>query len=222
MYTMLFKRETETSEPRRTQILEAALRIVAAGGPDAITFRRVAERAGVPLGSLTYYFESREDLLREAFRLYLAEAAAFVRDVEEGSRSHTPSQVIEMVMAIMRREFSDDPAMVRVEYELILYAVREPELAREFNAYERWMETKLAGSLEKVGAPRPIDAARTIIDVARGFEIERLTHAGAQLEDLQRRLSLVIDALVNDRPAEPRNLRRRRAQQANRRRRSAS
>jgi len=218
---MLFKRETEATEPRRTEILEAALRIVAAGGPDAITFRRVAERAGVPLGSLTYYFESREDLLREAFRLYLAQAIAFVRDVEEGSRPHTPSQIIEMVMAIMRREFSDDPAMVRVEYELILYAVREPELAREFNAYERWMETKLAASLEETGAPRPIDAARTIIDVARGFEIERLTHAGARLEDLQRRLSLIVEALINESPPASRNLSRLPARKAARRRRSA-
>jgi hypothetical protein len=123
-----------------------------------------------------------------------------------------------MVMAIMPREFSDDPAMVRVEYELILYADREPELAREFHAYERWMETKLAASLEAIGAPRPIDAARTIIDVARGFEIERLTHPGAQLEDLQRRLSLVIDALINDRSATPRAVPRRRARETNRRR----
>jgi AcrR family transcriptional regulator len=215
---MLFKRETATAEPRRTEILEAALRIVADGGPDAITFRRVAERAGVPLGSLTYYFESREGLLREAFRLYLAEATAFVRDVEQGSRPHTSSRVIEMVMTIMRREFSDDPAMVRVEYELILYAGRDPELAREFHAYERWMETTLAGLLEALGAPRPIDAARTIIDVARGFEIERLTHPGAQLEDLQRRLSLVIEALINERLAPSRNLPQRRARGANRRR----
>ena len=77
---------------------------------------------------------------------------------------------------------------------------------------------KLAASLEAIGTPRPIDAARTIIDVARGFEIERLTHPGAQLEDLQRRLSLMIDALINDRPAPPRNLPRRRAREANRRR----
>ena len=223
---MLFRRESGSStEPRRNEILEAVLRIVADGGPDAVTFRRVADRAKVPLGSLTYYFESREDLLREAFRLYLSEAAAFVRDVEEGSRPHTPTQVIEMVMAIMRREFSDDPAMVRVEYELILYAVREPELAREFNAYERWMEAKLACSLEAIGAPRPIDAARTIIDVARGFEIERLTHPAAQLEDLQRRLRIVIDALVNERPAialKGGDQRPRRESAMGRRRRSAS
>src|SRR5262245_35845575 len=51
-YTMLFKRETGSStEPRRNEILEAALRIVADGGPDAITFRGVADRAKVTLGS---------------------------------------------------------------------------------------------------------------------------------------------------------------------------
>src|SRR5215831_8248612 len=204
MYNMLFKREIKarsSPEVRRNEILEAALRVVAQGGPDAITFRRVADRAQVPLGSLTYYFESREDLLREAFRLYLSEAVAFMGDFEERRRPHTRSRVIEMVLEIARREFSDDPAMVRVEYELILYAARDPALAREFNGYERWMEVRLAGSLEAIGAPRPIDAARTIIDVVRGFEIERLTHTGAQLGDLERRLRLVIDALINERPA---------------------
>jgi TetR/AcrR family transcriptional regulator, regulator of biofilm formation and stress response len=224
---MLFKRAFKarsSAEVRRNEILEAALRVVADGGPDAITFRRVAERAKVPLGSLTYYFESREDLLREAFRLYLSKAVAFMTDLESEKRPQTTSGVIEAVLEIARREFSDDPAMVRVEYELILYAARDPALAREFNAYERWMEARLAGSLEELGAPRPIDAARTIIDVVRGFEIERLTHPGAQLEDLQRRLRLVIEALINQTPrsaASGRNREGRRVRESIPRRKSA-
>lgn len=200
---VLFKQEIRahaSAEARRNQILEAALRVVADGGPDAITFRRVADRAKVPLGSLTYYFESREDLLREAFRLYLSEATRFLSDLESEKRPHTAAGVTELVLEVARREFADDPAMVRVEYELILYAARDPELAREFNSYERWIEARLAADLESLGAQRPIDASRTIIDLARGFEIERLTHPGAQLEDLERRLGLVIDALINERP----------------------
>jgi TetR/AcrR family transcriptional regulator, regulator of biofilm formation and stress response len=209
---MLFKREFKarsSAEGRRGQILEGALRVVAVGGPDAITFRRVAADAKVPLGLLTYYFDSREDLLREAFRLYLAEAMAFMSGVEDEKPPHTPESVIDMVLEITRREFSDDPAMVRVEYELILYAARDSGLAREFNAYERWMETKLAAALENLGAPRPIDAARTIIDVVRGFEIERLTHAGAELNDLERRLRLVIGALINEQPTHDDSARKR-------------
>ncbi|HEY2486162.1 MAG TPA: TetR family transcriptional regulator [Candidatus Binataceae bacterium] len=221
---MLFRHQSKphsSAEARRKEILEAALHIVADGGPDAITFRRVADRAQVPLGSLTYYFDSREDLLREAFRLYLSEAIAFISDVEDEKRPHTPSGIIELVLEIVRREFSDNPTIVRVEYELILYAARDPALAREFNAYERWMEARLTAALEELGAARPVDAARTIIDVVRGFEIERLTHTGAQLEDLKRRLSLVIEALISERSASDTavgNRRSRRVRESNRRR----
>ncbi len=199
---MLFNRAVKarsSAESRRIQILEAALRVVAEGGPDAITFRRVATGAQVPLGLLSYHFDSREDLLREAFRLYLSEAIAFISHVEQERPARSTGDVSEMVMEITRREFSDDPALVRVEYELILYAARDRALAREFNSYERWMETKLAASLETLGAPRPIDAARTIIDVVRGFEIERFTHPEADLKNLEKRLRLVIEALISER-----------------------
>ncbi|HEV2651233.1 MAG TPA: TetR family transcriptional regulator, partial [Rhizomicrobium sp.] len=67
---------TNYAEGRKREILEAALRVVAKGGADSVTHRSVADVAQVPLGSLTYYFESREDLIREAFRLYIAEAMA--------------------------------------------------------------------------------------------------------------------------------------------------
>ena len=93
----------------------------------------MAACAKAPLSSLTYYFASREDLIREAFRLYLSEASAFVLGVEHERRPHTASGVIDLLMEIVRREFSDAPAMVRVEYELILYAARDSSLACEFN-----------------------------------------------------------------------------------------
>ena len=50
----------------------AALSLIAQQGFAAVTHRRVAAAAGVPLGSTTYYFDSREHLLREAFRRFLA------------------------------------------------------------------------------------------------------------------------------------------------------
>ena len=214
MSKMLFKRQSNqhaSGSDRRYEILEAALRIIGDGGPDAVTFRRVAARAKAPLSSLTYHFASREDLIREAFRLHLSESSAFVFGVEHERRPHTRSGIIDLLMEIVRREFSDAPAMVRVEYELILYAARDPSLAREFNDYERKLEAGLARSLEILGAPRPIDAARTLIDLVRGFEIERLTYEDAEIGQLERRLRLVVEALINDRetyPSPNRHLRR--------------
>ena len=68
---------------RRQLILDTALRMIATGGVDSITHRRVADAAGVPLGSTTYYFESREHLLREAFDHYLTFARALQKKVAE-------------------------------------------------------------------------------------------------------------------------------------------
>jgi hypothetical protein len=57
---------------------------------------------------------------------------------------------------------------------LILYAANDPVLAREFRAYQQGLEAGLAKILERLGIHRPLDAARTIVDLGRGFELERL------------------------------------------------
>jgi TetR/AcrR family transcriptional regulator, regulator of biofilm formation and stress response len=195
---MLFgahERAATSAEARRRTILEAAVRVMGAGGPDAITHRRVAARASVPLGSLTYYFASREELVREAFRFYIAEATAFLNDLQREYRPRSAADLVELLVEVTRREFMD-PAIVRAEYEMILYAARDEAVARDFAAWERGLEARLASQLEALGAPRPFEGGRTLVDLARGFELERLSrHEGAE-DELRRRLTIVVSALV--------------------------
>jgi len=59
---------TRQNDPqRRERILEATLACIAAHGFHHITHRKIALEAGVPLGSVTYYFTTLEALLAEAF-----------------------------------------------------------------------------------------------------------------------------------------------------------
>lgn len=55
---------TRKGEQRRQQVLHAASGVLLAEGLRALTHRRVAQAAGVPLGTTTYYFTSRDDLVR--------------------------------------------------------------------------------------------------------------------------------------------------------------
>jgi DNA-binding transcriptional regulator YbjK len=184
------------SERRRQAILEATLRIIAAGGVDLVTHRRVAAEAEVPLGSTTYYFASREDLLREAFRHYVAGVFASLTELEGEMPVGTGVDgVVDFLVELARREFSS-PDILIVEYEFILRAARDAGLAREFNAYERALVARLAEALERLGAPQAVDAARTLIALFRGFEIERFTRPSAGVEDLRRRLLPIVTALV--------------------------
>ncbi|MBN2135565.1 MAG: TetR family transcriptional regulator [Acidobacteria bacterium] len=56
---------------RRSQVINAALRIIAEGGFEAVTLQKVAEGAGVSKGVVNYYFDSKDNLILESFRFFL-------------------------------------------------------------------------------------------------------------------------------------------------------
>ena len=174
--------------------------MITAGGPDAITFRRVAAEAGVPLGSLTYYFESRDDLVREAFRHHIVSTGAFLAELENEIPAASPTDLVELLIEMARREFIDS-GMVRAEYEMILYAARDPELWREVSEWERSLEARLSANFERLGAARPVEAARTTINLIRGFELEKLARPVDIVDDLRPRLTILINALIREEPA---------------------
>jgi len=70
------RRRRGANDPaRRERILEATLRVIEAHGVQGASHRIIAAEAGVPLGSLTYYFAGLEDILEQSFTL-LAERSA--------------------------------------------------------------------------------------------------------------------------------------------------
>ncbi|MGO4425788.1 TetR/AcrR family transcriptional regulator, partial [Streptomyces sp. MCAF7] len=56
-----------TDPQRRERILTATLSHIADEGVAGVSHRKIAARAGVPLGSMTYHFKGIDELLREAF-----------------------------------------------------------------------------------------------------------------------------------------------------------
>ncbi|MCR3720283.1 MULTISPECIES: TetR/AcrR family transcriptional regulator [Prauserella salsuginis group] len=53
-------------EHRRRQVIEAAFRIVVAAGLEGLSLRKVAEEAGLNIGSVRHYFDGHLDLLAAA------------------------------------------------------------------------------------------------------------------------------------------------------------
>jgi DNA-binding transcriptional regulator YbjK len=112
-------------EGRRRAIVQAAVAAIAEVGVGQVTHRLIAARAGVPLGSTTYYFPTLDHLV-----------SAALRDATESARAHLETWADELTA-------SDDPAATLValatryladreqallEYEVCLAAARTPEL----------------------------------------------------------------------------------------------
>jgi DNA-binding transcriptional regulator YbjK len=188
------------SETRRRAILEATLRVIGEGGADAVTLRRVAAEAAVPLGSTTYYFESREELMREAFRHYLQRFDASMTALR-GEYPATPDvdQLAAFFIELNRRQLQDR-SLLRAEYELILFAIGDAVLAADLHAWEDRLLGQIAQPLEALGAQRPFDAARVILHLARGAEVYGLTRARTDPESLRRQLIFMMRALVSAPP----------------------
>ena len=183
----------------RARILAATLAVVADEGVDAVTHRAVAVRAHVSPGSTTHHFASREDLLREAFRFYLREAEKLIRDLDTvaADRGVSPLERVRRVLCdLVEREF-DHESLVRAEYELLLYASRDPDLAADVRVWEARLVTGVAAALEASGVGKPVAGARMLVNLVRGFELERLLDRQLGARDFEERLSPVLQALCS-------------------------
>ncbi|MBS4103300.1 TetR/AcrR family transcriptional regulator [Tsukamurella paurometabola] len=70
-------------EARRAQILAAAVDVLAEAGFGAASLARIAERAGISKGVISYHFDGKDDLLRQVvISLYQNGAAAMVPRIE--------------------------------------------------------------------------------------------------------------------------------------------
>lgn len=184
------------ADGRRGEILDAALTLIADQGFDSVTHRRVATAAGVPLGSTTYYFESRGHLLSEAFRRYLAQVSGTIDRMAEAAKQNASVRgLIDFLVEFTEREFQDE-ALLITEYELLLFAARDGSLAAELHAWQDGLVASLAEVFVTLGAEAPVDAARSVIHLVRGYEQEQLTRGAASSDDLRRRLEVVIEAYL--------------------------
>ena len=66
----------------RMRIVDATLTMITTDGLDAVRHRRIADLAGVSLGSTTYHFAHRDDLVEAAFLRYLELATEFLERLD--------------------------------------------------------------------------------------------------------------------------------------------
>ncbi|GAA3557968.1 TetR family transcriptional regulator [Amycolatopsis ultiminotia] len=125
---------TPKGERRRAALVEAAGQLLAEGGFDAVRHRAVAERAGLPLASTTYYFDSLEDLVTAAVEHHSqAELENGRRRLDElATRNRGVQATVELVLDLLLGTPSGDQEAdaeaVLLRYERLVATGRRPYL----------------------------------------------------------------------------------------------
>lgn len=123
------------AEERRRVLCDAAIEILAEDGARGLTHRKVEQRAGLPAGTTSSYFRTREALLQgTAARVAELDVADFdaVNASLQNSGTDTPATLSALAETVMRSATGSDFNRARARYELALQAHRDPVLRYAF------------------------------------------------------------------------------------------
>ncbi|MDH3519241.1 MAG: TetR family transcriptional regulator C-terminal domain-containing protein [Myxococcales bacterium] len=156
--------EPGESNPRREALLAAAASVMSRTGFDRMRLRDVAAEAGVSIGLLQHYFETREQLGRQAFAFVCGERAARFAEISAGAGSAW-SRIERCLRYAMGG--SDLGARSRVWIELCAAGSRDLELHGHAARVQAAWRAPLLAALESgvaSGEFRPLVSAESATD----------------------------------------------------------
>jgi AcrR family transcriptional regulator len=165
-----------SSVDRRSELLQAALRVISTQGVTGTTTRAIVAEAGMSLASFHYAFESRDAMMRELIELVVEnEASAVSASFEFGSDIRSS---IRNGLTAFFDTVQSDPSHEQVMFELQQYALRTAgleHLAREqHDRYREAVARILVDGAASSGIRWTIpvdDVARLVVTITDGITL---------------------------------------------------
>ena len=164
----------DRSRRRRDALLRATIELLGESGAKSVTHRAVAERAGLPLASTTYYFASVHQLIEEALKLHGAERVAELQGlaaVALGATGASAQDIAERLAEVLAA--APTPILV-AQYQMYLEAGRNPALQPAVADALSAFEGLAAGVLATLGAREPEATAEAFVALLDGFALHRV------------------------------------------------
>jgi len=177
----------------RDALLAAVVQVVAEKGLRGLTYRAVADRAGVNNTLISHHFGSRDTLLEAAMEW------ASARSIRLSDLSAT--EEIDAGFAAALVDFvQSEPELQLFQYEMILESRRRPELRPAVTALYDSYVGSMEDALRRHGYADPGPLARAVFAALDGLVLQLLTVTGAEAA---REAVLRVGALLAGQPVEP-------------------
>jgi DNA-binding transcriptional regulator YbjK len=173
------------AQARRNALLRATVEVAAQRGVAGVTHRAVTERAGVPLATVSYFFESIADLAAEAIRTYTAADVAMLSALagELAQLERSPDEIAAAFALAVAPRWPDTMAM----FEAYLSAARSSDVRDAVAEALSTVRHVAAVAARAAGAPDPDAIANALVALAHGFALHQLAVPGSVDADDVRR-----------------------------------
>ncbi len=194
---------TEKGERRRAALVAAAAELLGTGGFDAVRHRAVAEKAGLPLASTTYYFASLDDLVVAAMARRGRDELAEVRaELDALPADAGVEAVVELVLdQLLGRESRRSLEAVLLRYERFVGAGRRPYLGPLMREMRGEFDALLVDVLARAGVALDPEALLRLVAVVDGTVVNGFIEADPDPRAAAR--AALLDVLGSARSAAP-------------------
>jgi DNA-binding transcriptional regulator YbjK len=167
---------------RRAEIADAAIRTLARDGMRGLTHRAVDRAAGLPDGSVSYYFRTRRALLLATLeRLVELDITDMVASPGIPAR---PGQGLnafaDTTAAVVESWLTAGRERQLARYELTLEATRRPELRHALVASGAEIRAMVASQFAAAGVRQPDQRAADFVAFLDGLVFDQTAGAGAR------------------------------------------
>jgi len=159
-------------QARHDALIRAAVSVAAERGAAGITHRAVTEKAGVPLATASYFFDSIEALTEEALRTLAAEHVATMTELAESLATvdSTPDEVA----TIFANAIALDAEQVLAQMEAYLSAARSPRMREAVRDVLAAYRNVAAAGARAAGAPDPEALAGVVVALLDGMTLHNV------------------------------------------------
>jgi DNA-binding transcriptional regulator YbjK len=186
---------------RRAEIADAAISTIAREGMRGLTHRAVDQAAGLPEGSTSYYFRTRQTLLHATVdRLAELDSADMLPST---ARPQLPGQDLDAFAAaaagIVETWLTTGRERQLARYELTLEATRRPELREALATAGAAIRAMVASQFAAAGIRQPEQRAADFVAFLDGLLFDQIAGAGTRNltgADLRRAIRALLAAVT--------------------------
>ncbi|GAB3031193.1 TetR/AcrR family transcriptional regulator [Bowmanella dokdonensis] len=187
---------------RRNGILEATLRIMVRDGIREIRHRAVAKEADVPLSATTYYFDTIECLIHDAFvyfveknfsQIQLLEQSAWIALEEfqrHGDSRKLKASLASFLLSHVQNQVADKDARI-LEWSFRQEALRDAKLAALYQQPQLMMCQAIEQFFATLGKGQARERAHILMATLYHLEYQLLSHPQSKLDLSQAGATLV-------------------------------
>lgn len=157
----------------RDRVLQAAVDLLGTQGLKALTHRRIDTAAGVPAGSTSNYFRTRDALLTGVADAILERDLAGL-DVETGFAPRSVDDLVDMMVALLDRTTREQRTLTTARLVLFMEGSHHPALRDALSRGRAALQAGLQAVLTDLGASDPPRAVLAVMACSEGLILHRI------------------------------------------------